>query len=77
MNSSFLEFFYIQRKEYVGDGKLKPNIHRVRGIYKVGPKRVANTGRSGAIYLPKELSFLKGKLVQVTIEVIDVGDGSE
>ena len=45
---------------------------RVVQVYRVGPKRVASLSRDTAgIYLPKELSFLKGKLVQLTIEVLE------
>lgn len=45
---------------------------RVVNVYKIGPKRVARLSRGQAcIYLPKKLSFLRGKLVQVTIEVLE------
>jgi len=40
---------------------------------KVGPKKVASLGPHAAIYLPKELAFLKGRIVQLTIEIVDLG----
>ncbi len=46
-------------------------VYQVKGIFRFGPRKVANTGRFGAIYLPKSLAFLRGKIVQVTIEVLD------
>ena len=45
---------------------------RIVQVYRVGPKKVARLSRdSVGIYLPKELSFLRGRLVQVTLEVLE------
>jgi len=43
----------------------------IKGVYRFGPRKVAKIGRRAAIYLPKELQFLKGKTVNVTIEVLE------
>lgn len=45
---------------------------RVGQVFKVGPKKVARIGRNqAAIYLPKDLVFLRGRKVMVTIEVLE------
>jgi len=45
---------------------------RVAQVYKIGPKKVARIGKDQAcIYLPKDLVFLRGKKVMVTIEVLE------
>jgi len=49
----------------------------VKNTYKFGPRKVAKIGRRAAIYLPKELQFLQGKIVQVTIEVLNVIRGGD
>ncbi|MCD6488024.1 MAG: hypothetical protein J7K21_02245 [Desulfurococcales archaeon] len=44
---------------------------RIQEVYRIGPKRIAKLSRDYAgIYLPKDLGFLKGRLVQITIEVL-------
>ena len=49
-----------------------PKSYHVTKVYRIGPKKVASLGnKQAAIYLPKELVHLKGKLVQVTIEVLE------
>ncbi|MEM1639182.1 MAG: hypothetical protein QXJ69_03785 [Desulfurococcaceae archaeon] len=44
---------------------------RVTHIYKVGPRRIARFGKVVGIYLPTKLSFLAGKTVMLTIEVME------
>lgn len=44
---------------------------RVTHIYKVGPRRIARFGKVVGIYLPTKLSFLAGKTVMLTIEVLE------
>ena len=43
---------------------------KVVATYRIGPKKVTTVGGWPAIYLPKELSFLKGQKVLLTIEVL-------
>ena len=49
--------------------------YKIKETYRFGPRKVSKIGKQAAIYLPKELRFLKGKLVQVTIEVLDIDGG--
>ncbi len=45
---------------------------RIGQVFKIGPKKVAKLGNDqAAIYLPKDLVFLRGKKVMVTIEVLE------
>jgi len=44
---------------------------KIKSIYRFGPRKVSKIGRRAAIYIPKDLQFLKGKIVQVTIEVLE------
>lgn len=46
------------------------SIIKVTATYRFGPRKVSTIGKQAAIYLPTELSFLKGRKVMVTIEVI-------
>ena len=51
---------------------------KIKGIYRFGPRKVSKIGNRAAVYLPKDLGFLKGKIVQVTIEVLESGkDGQQ
>ncbi|NPA98031.1 MAG: hypothetical protein GXO43_01495 [Crenarchaeota archaeon] len=48
---------------------------RIVNVYKVGPKKVARiSGGLAGIYLPKDLAFLRGKKVMITIEVLEESD---
>ena len=49
-------------------------IAKITGIYRFGPRKVTTIGKQAAVYFPKELSFLRGKRVLVTIEVLDGED---
>ena len=41
-----------------------------------GPRKVSRaSGKRGMIYLPKEFSWLRGKKVMVTIEVLEEAEG--
>ena len=46
---------------------------KIKSAYRFGPRKVTRIGGRAAIYLPKYLEFLRGKTVQVTIEVLEVG----
>jgi len=50
---------------------------KIKSAYRFGPRKVTRIGKRAAIYLPKYLEFLRGKTVQVTIEVLeDLGESS-
>jgi len=44
---------------------------KIKGIWRFGPRKVSKIGNQAAVYLPKELGFLKGKMVYVTIELFE------
>ena len=45
---------------------------KISQVFKIGPKKVSRIGSDQAcIYLPKELLWLRGKKVFVTIEVLE------
>jgi len=46
-------------------------VFKVKSIYRFGPRKVSKVGNRAAVYLPKSLEFLKGKIVQVTLEVLE------
>jgi len=44
---------------------------KIKEIYRFGPRKVSRIGKQAAVYLPKDLGFLRGRIVNVTIEVLD------
>ena len=44
---------------------------KIKNIYRFGPRKVSKIGRQAAVYLPKEFWFLRGKKVNVILEVIE------
>jgi len=50
---------------------------KIKGIYRFGPKKVSKIGKQAAIYLPKDLRWLRGKKVQVTIEVLEEAEAGD
>ena len=43
----------------------------IKEVYVIGPKKVVSSGPHTIIYLPKSLRHLRGKLVQITLEVLE------
>jgi len=50
---------------------------KIKGAYRFGPRKVTRIGKRAAIYLPKYLEFLRGKTVQVTLEVLEEAEAGD
>ena len=50
---------------------------KIKSIYRFGPRKVSKIGNRAAVYLPKNLGFLRGKIVNVVLEVFDDGGSDE
>jgi len=49
-----------------------PDVREVVRIYRVGPRKVCKLGDRAGIYLPKCMNWLRGALVNLTIEVLEL-----